>query len=72
MTPLIDQRSDQQPSGPHEHGPKGPRPFPTASTFFGIAVVFSLFWLLAHGLNQYFGIPQEPASRSTVEAGASK
>ena len=46
--------------------------FPTASTFFGIAVVFMLFWLLAHGLNQYFGNPGEPASRSNIEAGASK
>ena len=52
MIPLLNQRPDshEQPHGPHEHGPKQPRPFPTASTFFGIAVVFMLFSLASVGL----------------------
>jgi hypothetical protein len=71
MFPLI-----QQGRGHNDHTPDGerktPRPFPATSTFFLIAAVLFVVWLLASALPQFLGPSDEPASRSNIEAGASK
>jgi len=47
-----------------------PRPFPSTSTFFGIAAAMIALWLLASGLGQLFGPAGQPnaadAGRSVV------
>jgi hypothetical protein len=71
MSPLIHQGRSH-----HDHMPDGerktPRPFPATSTFFLIASVLFVVWLLASALPQFLGPSGEPVSRSNIEAGASK
>jgi hypothetical protein len=71
MFPLIHQGCGQN-DHPPDGEPKTPRPFPATSTFFAIAAVFIVVWLLASGLPHFLGPSGEPASRSNIEAGASK
>lgn len=52
-----------------DNRPPRPKPFPTASVFFGIAVALIALWLLAGGLSQLLGTP-EPGNR--IEAGPTK
>jgi hypothetical protein len=70
MFRLIQQRSR------NGHAPDGkrktPKPLPATSTYFVIAAVFIVIWLLASALPQFLGPSGEPASRSNIEAGASK
>ena len=41
-----------------DHDPKGNGPpFPSTSTFFGIAAAMLALWLLASGLGHFFGQP---------------
>ena len=41
-----------------DHDPEGNGPpFPSTSTFFGIAAAMLALWLLASGLGQFFGQP---------------
>jgi hypothetical protein len=71
MSPLIHQGRSH-----HDHWSGGdrktPRPFPATSTFFLIAAVLFVVWLLASALPQFLGPSGEPASRSNIEAGTSK
>jgi hypothetical protein len=71
MFPLIHhgRRHHDHPAGGER---KTPRPFPATSTFFLIAAVLFVVWLLASALPQFLGPSGEPASRSNIEAGASK
>ena len=57
---------------PDEGGPEGPPTFPTASTFFGMAVALILLWLLAGGYSHLFGTADQSVAHSTMEAGPSK
>ncbi len=54
---------------PHDQPPE-PKPFPTASVFFGIAVALIALWLLAGGLSQLLGTSYPPSNN--IEAGPSK
>lgn len=56
-------------STPDDQPPK-PKPFPTASVFFGIAVALIALWLLAGGLSQLLGTPEQPSNH--IEAGPTK
>lgn len=68
-------RSDrQQPGeGTPEDGREGePRPFPTLSTFLGMAAVLFVLWLLASGLPHLFPKTEQPAPSNITDTGASK
>ena len=71
MFPLIHQGDSH--NGHRSDGErKTPKPFPATSTFFAIAAVFIMVWLLASALPHFLGTTGEPVSRSNIEAGASK
>jgi hypothetical protein len=72
MFPLIHQGSSRNDHVPGGEPKKTPRPFPATSTFFAIAAVLFVVWLLASGLPRILGSSGEPVSRSNIEAGASK
>jgi hypothetical protein len=57
---------------PAEEGREGPPPFPTMATFFGLAAVMLVFWLLAIGLPHLLSAPDQPLPPNNSEAGASK
>ena len=57
---------------PGDGRPEGPPTFPTASTFFGMAVALILLWLLAGGYSHLFGTSDQSVSHGNIEAGASK
>ncbi|RWM08801.1 hypothetical protein [Mesorhizobium sp.] len=49
-----------------------PRPFPTLSTFLGMAAVLFVLWLLATGLPHLFPKTERPAPSNITDTGASK
>ncbi|RRI07976.1 hypothetical protein EH240_00405 [Mesorhizobium tamadayense] len=49
-----------------------PRPFPTLSTFLGMAAVLFVLWLLASGLPHLFPKTEHPAPSNITDTGASK
>jgi len=51
-------------------GEAKPPPFPTVSTFLGIAVVMIVIWLLVYG--PPFSASNRPVPPTNTEAGASK
>jgi hypothetical protein len=67
-------RGNRQPAEPEREGK--PRPFPTLSTFLGMATVLFVLWLLATGLSHLFptSFPtsERPAPSNTIDTGATK
>ncbi|RWC47661.1 MAG: hypothetical protein EOS55_14760 [Mesorhizobium sp.] len=56
-----------------DHGKEErPPPFPTMSTFLGLAAVMLVLWLLAYGPPHFFSASDHPLSSNNTEAGASK
>ena len=51
-------------------GEATPLPFPSVSTFLGLAAVMIVIWLLVHGLP--FSASDRPVPSNNTEAGASK
>ncbi|MDX8539476.1 MAG: hypothetical protein E5V58_19395 [Mesorhizobium sp.] len=51
-------------------GEATPPPFPTISTFLGLAVVMIVIWLLVYG--PPFSASDRSASSNTIDTGASK
>ncbi|TPI23849.1 hypothetical protein FJW08_30415 [Mesorhizobium sp. B3-2-1] len=49
-----------------------PPPFPTLSTFLGLAAAMIALWLLAYGLPHLFPASDQSVPRINIEAGASK
>ncbi|MBZ9964370.1 hypothetical protein [Mesorhizobium sp. BR1-1-2] len=49
-----------------------PPPFPTMSTFLGIAAVMIVLWLLAYGLPHLLSASDRSVPPTNTEAGASK
>ncbi|WP_027165331.1 hypothetical protein [Mesorhizobium sp. WSM3224] len=49
-----------------------PRPFPTLSTFLGMAAVLFVLWLLATGLPHLFPKTEHPAPSTKIDTGAQK
>ncbi|WP_245484045.1 MULTISPECIES: hypothetical protein [unclassified Mesorhizobium] len=49
-----------------------PRPFPTLSTFLGMAAVLFVLWLLASGLPHLFPKTERPAPSNITDTGAQK
>ncbi|MBN9553000.1 MAG: hypothetical protein J0H31_30140 [Alphaproteobacteria bacterium] len=49
-----------------------PRPFPTLSTFLGMAAVLLVLWLLATGLPHLFPKTEHPAPSDAIDTGAQK
>ncbi|MDG4881118.1 hypothetical protein [Mesorhizobium sp. WSM4884] len=57
---------------PDDGGGERPRPFPTLSTFLGMAAVLFVLWLLASGLPRLFPKTEHPAPSNITDTGASK
>ncbi|WP_136618588.1 MULTISPECIES: hypothetical protein [Mesorhizobium] len=56
-----------------DHGKEErPPPFPTLSTFLGLAAVMLVLWLLAYGPPHFFSASDHPVPSNNTEAGASK
>ena len=56
-----------------DHGKEErPPPFPTLSTFLGLAAVMLVLWLLAYGPPHLFSASDHPVPSNNTEAGASK
>ncbi|TPN80729.1 hypothetical protein FJ987_21555 [Mesorhizobium sp. CU2] len=49
-----------------------PRPFPTLSTFLGMAAVLLVLWLLATGLPHLLPKTEHPAPSNITDTGVSK
>ncbi|MBZ9795064.1 hypothetical protein [Mesorhizobium sp. ES1-4] len=49
-----------------------PPPFPTMSTFLGLAAAMIALWLLAYGLPHLFPAYEQTVPSTNTEAGASK
>ncbi|RWE66377.1 hypothetical protein [Mesorhizobium sp.] len=49
-----------------------PPPFPTMSTFFGIAAVMIVIWLLASGLPHLLSASDRSAPSNNIDTGATK
>jgi len=67
-------RHDRHPSGggPPDDRNETPRPFPTLTTFLGMAAVLFVLWLLASGLPRLFPRTEQPAPSNITDTGASK
>ncbi|BCG85963.1 hypothetical protein MesoLj113c_20730 [Mesorhizobium sp. 113-3-9] len=61
-------RRTRRPAG--NEGEAKPPPFPTVSTFLGIAAVMIVIWLLVYG--PPFSASNRPVPPTNTEAGASK
>ena len=57
---------------PDDGGDEKPRPFPTLSTFLGMAAVLFVLWLLASALPHLFPKTKHPAPSNITDTGASK
>ena len=58
---------------PNDDRPGNASPFPSTATYFGIAVVFIVLWLLASGArNLLFGSPDPPVPVHAGEPVGSK
>ncbi|MER9136867.1 hypothetical protein NKI20_11225 [Mesorhizobium sp. M0830] len=56
-----------------DHGKEErPPPFPTLSTFLGLAAVMLVLWLLAYGPPHFFSASDHRVPSNNTEAGASK
>ncbi|MFK0688923.1 hypothetical protein ACFX5Q_12040 [Mesorhizobium sp. IMUNJ 23033] len=53
-------------------GEATPPPFPTLSTFIGIAAVMIVIWLLAYGPPHLFSASDRSAPSNTIDTGATK
>lgn len=53
-------------------GEATPPPFPTISTFLGIAVVMIVIWLLAYGPPHLFSASDRSAPSNNIDTGAIK
>ncbi|TIT01053.1 MAG: hypothetical protein E5W72_05175 [Mesorhizobium sp.] len=59
----------------HRADPKGeatPPPFPTMSTFLGIAAVMIVIWLLAYGLPHLLSASDRSVPSNNIDTGATK
>lgn len=68
-------RDDRHQAGggrPDDGRDETPRPFPTLSTFLGMAAVLFVLWLLATGLPRLFPKTEHPAPSNITDTGASK
>ncbi len=68
-------RNDHHQTGdgaPDDGKGEKPRPFPTLSTFLGMAAVLLVLWLLATGLPHLFSKTEHPAPSNTIDTGAQK
>ncbi|TIU68027.1 MAG: hypothetical protein E5W13_30770 [Mesorhizobium sp.] len=61
----IRHRADQK-------GEATPPPFPTMSTFLGIAAVMIVIWLLASGLPHLLSASDRSAPSNNIDTGATK
>ncbi|MER8748935.1 hypothetical protein NKH57_06555 [Mesorhizobium sp. M1050] len=56
-----------------DHGKEErPPPFPTLSTFLGLAAVMLVLWLLVYGPPHFLSASDHPVPSNNTEAGASK
>lgn len=53
-------------------GEATPPPFPTISTFLGLAAVMIVIWLLAYGPPHPFSASDRSAPSNTIDTGATK
>ncbi|PDQ19650.1 hypothetical protein CN311_18515 [Mesorhizobium sanjuanii] len=53
-------------------GEATPPPFPTISTFLGIAIVMIVIWLLAYGPPHLFSASDRSAPSDNIDTGATK
>ncbi|CCV05383.1 conserved hypothetical protein [Mesorhizobium metallidurans STM 2683] len=53
-------------------GEATPPPFPTISTFLGIAAVMIVIWLLAYGPPHLFSASDRSAPSNNIDTGATK
>lgn len=53
-------------------GEATPPPFPTVSTFLGIAAVMIVIWLLAYGPPHLFSASDRSAPSNNIDTGATK
>jgi len=53
-------------------GEATPPPFPTVSTFIGIAAVMIVIWLLAYGPPRIFSASDQSAPSNNIGTGANK
>lgn len=53
-------------------GEATPPPFPTVSTFLGIAAVMIVIWLLAYGPPHFFSASDRSAPSNNIGTGANK
>jgi hypothetical protein len=53
-------------------GEATPPPFPTVSTFLGIAAVMIVIWLLAYGPPHFFSASDQSAPSNNIGTGANK
>ncbi|MDX8514296.1 hypothetical protein [Mesorhizobium captivum] len=68
-------RNDRHQPGdgqPDDGRDERPRPFPTLSTFLGMAAVLLVLWLLASALPHLFPKTEHPAPSNITDTGASK
>ncbi|MGX9143411.1 hypothetical protein [Mesorhizobium sp. 128a] len=69
-------RHDHHPPGsgaPDDNGrDEKPRPFPTLSTFLGMAAVLIVLWLLATGLPHLLPKTEHPAPSNITDTGSQK
>jgi hypothetical protein len=56
----------------HHEGEATPPPFPTMSTFFGIAAVMFVIWLLASGLPHLLSAYDRSVPSNNIDTGATK
>ncbi|MBB6413213.1 hypothetical protein [Mesorhizobium sangaii] len=71
MSWLSNMRRKVSHSGDHGKEERPP-PFPTMSTFLGLAAVMLVLWLLAYGPPHFFSASEHPVPSNNTEAGASK
>lgn len=68
-------RNDRHQTGdgaPDNGRDEKPRPFPTLSTFLGMAAALFVLWLLAVGLPHLFPKAEHPAPSTKIDTGAQK
>jgi hypothetical protein len=53
-------------------GEATPLPFPTVSTFLGLAAVMIVIWLLVYGAPPFFSASDRSAPSNNIDTGANK
>ena len=61
----VERRNDRE-------GETIPPPFPTVSTFLGIAAVMIVIWLLAYGPPHFFSASDRSVPANNIDTGATK